>query len=638
MHRTRLAVGPRLVVGLSLIGLLTFGPLVPSARAEMSASNPVSTGIMAHPTPTGRPPTATPPKPTPLVVSPTPTSTQSAGPALASGSIGSPATTVSAESIRPVGQAGATAPVSRQSAAAVASTPAIVASGSVPSGSVIANLVVPSALETRTPARPPGTPAEQLAEQSASIALTIDVASTPAVVPSPLPTATPDLAARPPSTEPLPGAGPAPEVRAAAPLADILAGWGVHWSPEGGLQARSPGVTPTASPTQPGVDTIAAGPPAPLATGAEEFRRASVSEIGAWTDASVVWLRVPFRTQIDGTTYAQVNCGPASLAMVLAGFGIDVAPGPLREYVNQRSGDYSAEDGTSLYVLAGVAAEAGLRTFGVGDRWSVEAVREHVRAGHPVITLTKYRSLPGHGRSAAEFDHYIVITGLADDDLIYNDAAFVDDYGYNLLISQADLEHAWSFSSNPRHAVAIGLGNAPIQTGFAPRLRALLPARTPESPSSTESAPADDQALVASDETAPASAGLMSEASSPDVVESIAAPDELLDDQTDRRPVLAGEARAREAEVGGDHAPLIPASPDGTSPPLEVGTTQSLDTADLTAADGARGPAWPSTSPMPTSGESTLQLGAILVLLLVHGGTSRRVASTRRHVGPPAGR
>ena len=41
------------------------------------------------------------------------------------------------------------------------------------------------------------------------------------------------------------------------------------------------------------------------------------------------------------------------------------------------------------------------------------AYRDQLRAGHPVITLTKYRRLPGHFGSVTEFDHYIVLTGLA---------------------------------------------------------------------------------------------------------------------------------------------------------------------------------------------------------------------------------
>ncbi len=179
------------------------------------------------------------------------------------------------------------------------------------------------------------------------------------------------------------------------------------------------------------------------------------------TDTSLM-LAVPFRTQIDGTTYSLVNCGPASLAMVLAAFGLDVDPASVRDYLNYLVGNYDADQGTSLYILANIAREAGLTVFGSGrgslQGWTIEEIRRHVAAGHPVITLTKYRKLPGHLGSQTDFDHYVVITGLAGEDFIYNDAAYATEYGRNLLISPAELEQAWADSSNPGHAVAIGLG------------------------------------------------------------------------------------------------------------------------------------------------------------------------------------
>jgi len=189
--------------------------------------------------------------------------------------------------------------------------------------------------------------------------------------------------------------------------------------------------------------------------------RGGPSDPVAWADATSLWLGVPFRTQIDGTEFSLVNCGPASLSMVLATFGIEVGAASIRDFVNYLSGDYSTDDGTSLHILARVAREAGLNTFGVANTWSVDAVRQHVLAGHPVITLVKYRSLPGHGASLAEFDHYVVITGVAGNDFIYNDSAFASDYGDSLLISPRELELGWSYSSTPNHAVAVGLGTSP---------------------------------------------------------------------------------------------------------------------------------------------------------------------------------
>ncbi len=225
--------------------------------------------------------------------------------------------------------------------------------------------------------------------------------------------------------------------------------------------------TPGTRTPSPADDVLASGPPRRLITSFQALSDtgsgATATQLKSWATETSLVLGVPFRTQIDGTTFSLVNCGPASLAMVLIAFGLDVDPPSVRDYLNYLVGNYDSEAGTSLYVLARIAREAGLSTFGTSaglQGWTVDAVREQVRAGHPVITLTKYRFLPGHFGSVTDFDHYIVITGLAGEDFVYNDAAFSTEYGYNLLISPSQLQRAWAASSVPRHAVAVGFGDS----------------------------------------------------------------------------------------------------------------------------------------------------------------------------------
>jgi hypothetical protein len=177
----------------------------------------------------------------------------------------------------------------------------------------------------------------------------------------------------------------------------------------------------------------------------------------------LVWLGVPFRSQIDGGNFQYVNCGPASLTMVLAGFGLEVGPSQVRDYLNNLIDNFDPDLGTSLDVLSRIGKEAGLTSMDLySDRggyrnWSTDAVRWHVQQGHPVITLVKYRNLPGHTKSLSEFDHYIVISGLTPNGFIYNDGAFASTLGYGLEISDVELEFAWGNSSIPRHALALGL-------------------------------------------------------------------------------------------------------------------------------------------------------------------------------------
>jgi hypothetical protein len=177
----------------------------------------------------------------------------------------------------------------------------------------------------------------------------------------------------------------------------------------------------------------------------------------------LVWLGVPFRSQIDGGEFQYVNCGPASLTMVLAGFGLEVGPSQVRDYLNNLIDNFDTDLGTSLDVLSRIGREAGLTPMdlysdsGGYRNWSTDAVRWHVQQGHPVITLVKYRNLPGHTSSVSEFDHYIVISGLTPNGFVYNDAAFSTTLGYGLEISDLELEYAWNNSSIPHHAVALGL-------------------------------------------------------------------------------------------------------------------------------------------------------------------------------------
>jgi hypothetical protein len=349
----------------------------------------------------------------------------------------------------------------------------------------LAPKAAPTPTPTATPTAVPATPTSTGSGQSKPSADgPTPVAKSPALFVEPSPSASPVAALLPapsssteaPTAEsPTPTAAVAPDGAAQASAIpasgeEILAGRGVHWR----VLESGPTLTPDSAPALGAAEGARSGPSRPVVTSLAGLRHIAASQLRSWSNESTLWLGVPFRTQLDGTEFSKVNCGPASLAMVLAGFGLEVDPAELRDYVNYLTGDYDAEDGTGLDVITRVGREAGLHTFGLygggGYRaWSVDEVREQVRAGHPVITLVKYRSLPGNGTSLSEFDHYIVITGLAGEDLIYNDPAFTSDYGFNLLISAGDLERAWSYSSVPHHAVAMGLGDSLNPLPNAPR-------------------------------------------------------------------------------------------------------------------------------------------------------------------------
>jgi hypothetical protein len=172
--------------------------------------------------------------------------------------------------------------------------------------------------------------------------------------------------------------------------------------------------------------------------------------------------------------------------MVLAGFGLEVGPSQVRDYLNNLIDNFNPDLGTSLDVLSRIATQAGLTSMdlysdkGGYRNWSTDAVRFHIQQGHPVITLVKYRNLPGHTRSLSEFDHYIVISGLTPNGFIYNDAAFATTLGYGLEISDVELEYAWDNSSIPHHAVALGLDPDKHALSFPELPRTRRQAPTPD--------------------------------------------------------------------------------------------------------------------------------------------------------------
>src|SRR5207245_11054009 len=124
------------------------------------------------------------------------------------------------------------------------------------------------------------------------------------------------------------------------------------------------------------------------------------------------------------------------LTMALAGFGLEVGPSQVRDYLNNLIDNFDSDLGTSLDVLSRISREAGLTPMdlysdnGGYRNWSTDAVRWHGQQGHPVITLVQYRNLPGHTSSLSEFDHYIGISCLTPHGFISPDAAFLPPPGF----------------------------------------------------------------------------------------------------------------------------------------------------------------------------------------------------------------
>jgi hypothetical protein len=170
-------------------------------------------------------------------------------------------------------------------------------------------------------------------------------------------------------------------------------------------------------------------------------------------------LDVPYRTQLDGSISSASNCGPASVSMAIESFGMYVPTAQARVLASRSMGIYDPFSGTTLESLQAVAESFGLQGLDLHEngryrRWTLDDVRTHLRAGHPVIPQLRYRLMPGREWLWVGYDHYVVITGMVGDDFVINDPIGINGHGERVLSGQ-QLLRAWMNSDFPGAAVAI---------------------------------------------------------------------------------------------------------------------------------------------------------------------------------------
>jgi LysM repeat protein len=170
------------------------------------------------------------------------------------------------------------------------------------------------------------------------------------------------------------------------------------------------------------------------------------------TAMDIAHVFAPYRSQLDGSPYAEANCGPTAVGMVLEAFGISVPSRQLRAAALAAQRMYGNGVGTLITALAQVVQQNGLSAKDLHDgsgalhRWSLDDIRAHVRQSQPVIVQVRYRSLPGRGGAYFFGDHYIVVTGVVGDGFLYNDPINIDGLGWDRVISGATLRVAMNAS------------------------------------------------------------------------------------------------------------------------------------------------------------------------------------------------
>jgi hypothetical protein len=170
-------------------------------------------------------------------------------------------------------------------------------------------------------------------------------------------------------------------------------------------------------------------------------------------------LAIPFMSQLDGSLYAGSDCGPASVAMVIAyQTGERLTPLQVRkEIIKLPGGGYAADpgSGTAIRDLGRIARAHGVEVyFGDGPSsvgWGTQRIRAHLAEGQPVIVLTRLAYLPGYA-ATAEVDHYIVLTGTTPGGFTYHDPALRN--GAERTITEAQLARAQRAATVPGQGAA----------------------------------------------------------------------------------------------------------------------------------------------------------------------------------------
>jgi hypothetical protein len=167
--------------------------------------------------------------------------------------------------------------------------------------------------------------------------------------------------------------------------------------------------------------------------------------------SAIFILPIQYRSQFDGTPYQSGNCGPASLGMIASAFRDEhVKTTDIRELANIMQGTTGTYDsGTSFEVLTAIGRRFGLiplNLYNSGSgyhQWTLDEVREHLRAGYPVVPQVQFRRMPGHEAADATIDHFVVLIGTSGDNFIYHDPAFYEYSGQSLVITPEQLLYAW---------------------------------------------------------------------------------------------------------------------------------------------------------------------------------------------------
>jgi len=182
----------------------------------------------------------------------------------------------------------------------------------------------------------------------------------------------------------------------------------------------------------------------------------------------------PYRSQFDGSAYAETDCGPAALGMFLGYFGEQFTTLELRASANQQMRSSDPNNGTSWEALVYAANVHGYQQhslYSVGKtyrKWSLDDLWLELSDIRPAMLLVRYQYLPGNEGSGFAGDHYVLVLGRdPQGNVVYHDSAFRSQAGAYRAMTPAQLARAWS-------SVASGITNTAMGLHRIEQPRALL--------------------------------------------------------------------------------------------------------------------------------------------------------------------
>lgn len=155
---------------------------------------------------------------------------------------------------------------------------------------------------------------------------------------------------------------------------------------------------------------------------------------------------IPYKSQYDEDAVEFRNdCGPASLAMILRAFGVNVST----DAVYKKTGAIA-----NRYVSIGQLMRAGLAydvPFDYFYNWTIEKLQTSLHQGHAVITLVHYGAWskinPGIStQNTFQGPHFVVVLGYDEKYIYVNDPLWKEDRrseGYRHAWTHAEFMAAW---------------------------------------------------------------------------------------------------------------------------------------------------------------------------------------------------